>query len=149
MDDARAHSAPTPLSEKIVGAWLSMIDNDDSECRVTAVEMVFDICMLPLSPGLASETLVKILDRLDDNLDPIRLLLVQELGRMQQGLRRNAATIDADAARVRFRVDERDLHAEIGAEKGRGVPAGAGPENCEIGRMSGHGHGEEQATGKA
>lgn len=73
---------PTPLSEKIVGAWLSMIDNEDHECRLTSVEMIYDVCMLPLSPGLASEALEHILNRLDDNLDPLRLLLVQQLHRV-------------------------------------------------------------------
>lgn len=73
---------PTPLSEKIVSAWLSMVDNDDQECRLTCIEMLYDVCMMPLSPGLASETLVQVLNRLDDNLDPLRLQLVQQLHRV-------------------------------------------------------------------
>jgi hypothetical protein len=39
---------------------------------------------------------------------------VDHLGHVQQRLRRYAAAIQADAARILLHVDERDLHAEIG-----------------------------------
>ena len=42
------------------------------------------------------------------------LRLVDHLGDVQQGLRRDAAAIQADAAGVLLLVDERDLHAQIG-----------------------------------
>ena len=40
---------------------------------------------------------------------------VDQLGDVQQRLRRNAAAIDADAARVHFRIDERDLRPRSAA----------------------------------
>lgn len=69
---------PDPLSERLAGAWHSMIDNDDSECRVTAAEMVYDVCMLPLSAGMASSVFDAIVGRLDDSSDPIRLVALQQ-----------------------------------------------------------------------
>ena len=45
------------------------------------------------------------------------------LGDVQQRLRRNAAAIEADAAGIRFGIDERDLHAEVGRVERRRVPA--------------------------
>ena len=44
-----------------------------------------------------------------------------QLRDVQQRLRRNAAAVDADAARVRLGIDERDAQPEIGGEERRGV----------------------------
>ena len=57
------------------------------------------------------------------------LRLVQQLGDVQQRLRRNAAAIEADAARILGRIDQRDLHAEIGRVKRRRVPARAAADD--------------------
>ena len=60
------------------------------------------------------------------------LRFVEELGDVQQRLRRNAAAIQAHAAGVLLVVDERDLHAEVGGiERGR-VPTGARPNHCDV-----------------
>src|SRR5436309_10142294 len=53
---------------------------------------------------------------------------------MQERLRRNASAIDAHAARVRLRVDQRGLQSEIGGEKCRGVSAGAAADDDELSR---------------
>ncbi|MNC87581.1 hypothetical protein D3C83_33150 [compost metagenome] len=60
------------------------------------------------------------------------LRLVDDLGDVQQRLRRNAAAIETDAAGVLLLVDERHLHAEIGGVEGGRIAAGAGPENREL-----------------
>ena len=55
------------------------------------------------------------------------LRLVEHLGDVQQRLRGNAAAIQAHAAGILLRIDQRDLHAEIGGVERRGVAARAGP----------------------
>ena len=55
---------------------------------------------------------------------------VEHLGDVQQRLRRNAAAIEADAARVLLGIDERDLHPEVGGIERRRVSAGAGADDC-------------------
>ena len=57
------------------------------------------------------------------------LRLLQQLGDVQQRLRRDAAAIEADAAGILARIDERDAHAEIGRVKRRGVPARAAADD--------------------
>ena len=51
--------------------------------------------------------------------------LVDDFGGVQEGLGRNATTIEANAARVYFQIDQGDLHAQIRGQEGRGVAAGA------------------------
>ena len=63
------------------------------------------------------------------------LRLVDHLGDVQQRLRRNAAAIEADAARVRLGVDERDLHAQVGGIERRRISAGAAAEDDELSRL--------------
>ena len=58
--------------------------------------------------------------------------LVDQLGHVQQGFRRNAAAIEANAAGIRFRIDQRDLHAEIGGEKCGGVATRAAAHHCNV-----------------
>ena len=68
-------------------------------------------------------------------LDAPRLRMprfVDQLGDVQQRLRRNAAAIDADAARVHFGIDERDAQPEIGREKRGRVPAGPAADDDEL-----------------
>src|SRR5207244_5662463 len=52
-------------------------------------------------------------------------------GRVQQGLRRNAAAKRADAAWIRIGVDERDLHAKVRGMKRGDVATGARAYYCE------------------
>jgi hypothetical protein len=58
--------------------------------------------------------------------------LVEHLGDVEQRLRRDAAAIDADPARVLLLVDEGDLHAEIGGQEGGGIAAGAGADDRDV-----------------
>ena len=59
--------------------------------------------------------------------------LFDEFGDVQECLGRDAATVDAHAARIGLAVDERDVHPEVrGVERG-GVPAGAGANDDELG----------------
>ena len=53
---------------------------------------------------------------------------VDELGGVQQRLRRDAADVQAGAAGLGRGVDERDFMPAIGGEKGGGVPAGTAAE---------------------
>ena len=49
----------------------------------------------------------------------------RERGDVQEGLRGNAAAVQADAARIELRIDERNLHPEIrGIERRRIAKAG-------------------------
>ena len=57
---------------------------------------------------------------------------VDQLGDMKQRLRGDAATIDADAAGVHFRIDQRDAEPEIGGKKGGRVPARARADDDEL-----------------
>ena len=58
--------------------------------------------------------------------------LFEQLGYVQQRLRRNAAAIEADAAGVQLRIDQRDRHAEIGGKKCGGVSTGTAADHCNI-----------------
>ena len=60
------------------------------------------------------------------------LRFVEDLGDVQQRLRRNAAAVQAHAAGVLLVVDERDLHAEVGGVEGGRVAAGAGANDCDV-----------------
>ena len=62
-----------------------------------------------------------------------RRRLVDDLGDVQQRLRRNAADVEADAAERRALVDEQDLLAEVGGAEGGGVAARPGAEHEEVG----------------
>ena len=79
----------------------------------------------PLDDGvLVAAQLVEIDLRSGEGHAPCRRLvrLMDDVGDVQQRLRRNAAAIEADAARILLGVDERDLHAEVGGIEGRRVP---------------------------
>ncbi len=56
----------------------------------------------------------------------------EEIGHVKQRLGRNAAAIDADAAGIRFRIDQRDAEPEIGGQKGGGIAPGAGADDDEL-----------------
>src|SRR5208337_667423 len=49
------------------------------------------------------------------------LALVDQRRYVEQRLGRNAAAIQANSARVLFRIDEGDVEAEVGTEESRGV----------------------------
>ena len=57
---------------------------------------------------------------------------LDQLGHVQQGFGRNAAAVEADAAGIRFRIDQRDLHAQIGGEKCRGVTTRPAAHHCNV-----------------
>ncbi len=59
--------------------------------------------------------------------------LRHRLGDVQQGLRGDAAAEEARAAQSRFQIDQRDLHAEIGGQKRRGVTTRSAAENNQLG----------------
>ena len=54
------------------------------------------------------------------------------LGHVQQGLRGDAAAEQARAAQPRLQIDQRDLHAEIGRQKCRGVTTRSAAKNHEL-----------------
>ncbi len=60
------------------------------------------------------------------------LRFVDDLGHVQQRLRRDAAAVEADTAGVGRGVDERDLHAAIGGIEGGGISAGTGADDDEL-----------------
>ena len=60
------------------------------------------------------------------------LRFLEQLGDVQQRLRRDAAAIQAHAAGVLLVVDEGDLHAEVGGVKRCGVPTGACADDCDV-----------------
>ena len=55
------------------------------------------------------------------------------LGHVQEALRGDAASEQADTAQPRFEIDQSDLQAEIGGEKRGRVSTGAGAEDAELG----------------
>ena len=55
-----------------------------------------------------------------------------KFGGMQQGLRRNAADIEAGAAMGGALFDDRDFEAELGRADGADIAAGAGADDGEI-----------------
>ena len=59
--------------------------------------------------------------------------LVDDLGDMQQRLGRDAADIEAYAAKGRPRVDQHDVLPEIGGAESGGIAAGTGAENQDVG----------------
>src|SRR6185369_15850438 len=59
-----------------------------------------------------------------------------DVGDMQQRLRWNAAAVDADAARVLLRIDERDLHAAVGGVKGCGISTRSCPNHNKLCRTA-------------
>ena len=63
---------------------------------------------------------------------------MNDIGGMQERLRRNATNMEAGAARLRGRIDERRLNLAIRREKGSRVPAGSAAENEEVGFNGGH-----------
>ena len=89
------------------------------------VPLVSRLTTLSLKP----RSLIEV-DRRLAELDAPRLgvaRFVDQLGDVKQRLGRNAAAIDADAAGVHFRIDQRDAEPEIRGKKSGGVPAGPAP----------------------
>ena len=67
--------------------------------------------------------------------DPVfaeKLHLIHHAGDVQQGFRRNATDVQADAAERRIALDEDCLHAEVGAAEGGAVAAGARAEDQHL-----------------
>ena len=60
------------------------------------------------------------------------LRFLEQLGDVQQRLRRNAAAIQAHAAGILLVVDEGDLHAEVGGIEGGRVATGACADDCNV-----------------
>ncbi len=58
--------------------------------------------------------------------------LGDDLGGVQQRLRRDAADVEADAAERRVLLDQHHLLAEVGRPEGGGVAAGAGAEHHDL-----------------
>ena len=54
----------------------------------------------------------------------------EKFGYVQERLRRDAAAIQADAAGVHFRIDQRNFHAQVGGEECGGVSAGTTADYC-------------------
>ena len=63
---------------------------------------------------------------------PRVLRFVEDLGDVQQRLRRNAAAIEAHAAGIFLVVDQGDLQAEVGGIEGGSVAPGARPNHCDV-----------------
>ena len=61
------------------------------------------------------------------------LRLVHDFGNVQQRLGRDAAAIEAHAARVRTGIDERDLHAAIGGVERSRIAARTGANDRNLG----------------
>jgi hypothetical protein len=57
---------------------------------------------------------------------------VDQFGDVQQGFRGDTSTVEADAAGIGFRIDERDSHAEVSGKKCCGVSAGTGTDHCDV-----------------
>src|SRR5687768_8594329 len=60
------------------------------------------------------------------------LRFVDHLGHVQQRLRRDAAAVKADAPRVLFLVDQRDLHAQVSRIEGGGIAARPCAKYCQL-----------------
>src|SRR5690606_26856570 len=57
--------------------------------------------------------------------------LVDDVGRVQQRLGRDAADVEAHAAQVRVTLDQHRIEAKVGGAEGGGVAAGARAEHHE------------------
>ncbi len=57
---------------------------------------------------------------------------IDQLGHVQQGFRRNAAAVETDSARIRFRIDQRDFQPEIGGQKCRGITTRPAAHHCDM-----------------
>ena len=91
----------------------------------------------PLDDGVLERTELVEVDRRFAEGDAPRIRVTrfsEQVSHVQQRLRRDAAAIDADAARIHFRVDERGLEPEIGGEECRGVPARAASDDDNLSR---------------
>ena len=73
--------------------------------------------------------------------EPIALASSMTLATCKSALERNAADIEADAAKGRARINQNNVLPQIGGAEGGGVAAGTGAQNqnigLEIGRLSG------------
>jgi hypothetical protein len=65
--------------------------------------------------------------------------LVDDPGGVQQGLGRNAADIEANAAQHRVTLDQGDPQPEVGGAKGGGVPARARAQHDNVELVAGPG----------
>ena len=65
------------------------------------------------------------------------LQVVEDLGRAQQRLGRDAAPVEADAAQV-VALHDRRLEAELGGADGRDVAAGPGADDDDVEALVGH-----------
>ena len=75
--------------------------------------------------------------------------LADQGGDVEQGLRGDAAAVEADAAGVRLLVDQRDLHPEAGGEEGGGVAAGPPADDGEAYAFVGHARSSPAAPRRA
>ena len=55
-----------------------------------------------------------------------------ELGDVQQRLRRNAPAVEAHAAGILFGIDERDRHPEVRGVERRRIPSGTGTNDDQL-----------------
>ncbi len=58
--------------------------------------------------------------------------LIDQLGHMQQGLGGNTSAVQTDSARIRFRIDQRNLQSQIGSQKCRGITARSATHYCDM-----------------
>src|SRR5260370_15997686 len=81
-----------------------------------------------------SAELVEIDFGLSEFYAPVLRLLgfFEQLGHVQQSLGRDAAAIEADAARGYFRIDQRNFHAQVGSQKRGGVSAGTATDYSQM-----------------
>ena len=59
---------------------------------------------------------------------------VDQLRDMQKGFRWNAPAVDADAARIDFRIDQGDAQTEVGGQKGGRIAARATAHHDKLSR---------------
>src|SRR4029077_9289039 len=67
------------------------------------------------------------------------LHVMENLGRAQQRLGRDAAPVQADAAEIGF-LDHRGLEAELGCTDRRDISAGTGADDDDVEGCVGHGY---------
>ncbi len=67
------------LAERAAGMWLGGADSDDAEMRLSCMDRLVDVALLPVSPGAAAEFVDHVMARFDDSSDRIRALTFERL----------------------------------------------------------------------
>ncbi len=58
------------------------------------------------------------------------LSFFKQFRNVQQRFRRDAPAIEANAAGIHFRIDQRNFHAQVGSQKCGGISAGTAADHC-------------------